>query len=80
MAPHSQGPRTLPYRDPEHLPLSVICSGGPIGLDKPHILALAAETGNLPFKEQAPQKIKKRNIRGSMGKGDLSTDITFNPC
>jgi hypothetical protein len=28
-------------------------------LDKPHILALAAETGNLPFKEQVPLKFKK---------------------
>jgi hypothetical protein len=29
-------------------------------LDKPHILALAAETGFLRFKEQAPLKFKKR--------------------
>jgi hypothetical protein len=36
------------------LPLSVICSGCPIELDKPHILALAAETGFLLFKEQVP--------------------------
>jgi hypothetical protein len=35
-------------------PLSVICSGCPIELDKPHILALAAETGFLLFKEQVP--------------------------
>ncbi len=39
------------------LPLSVICSGRPIELDKPHILALAAETGFLLFKEQVPLKI-----------------------
>jgi hypothetical protein len=40
-------------------PLSVICSGRPIELDKPHILALAAETGFLLFKEQVPLKFKK---------------------
>ena len=40
-------------------PLSVICSGRPIKLDKPHILALAAETGFLLFKEQVPLKFKK---------------------
>jgi hypothetical protein len=28
-------------------------------LDKPHILALAAETGFLLFKEQVPLKFKK---------------------
>jgi hypothetical protein len=39
------------------LPLSVICSRPPIELDKPHILALAAETGFLLFKEQVPLKI-----------------------
>jgi hypothetical protein len=61
-------------------PLSVICSGRPIELDKPHILALAAETGFLLFKEQVPLKFKKRNISGSMQKEDLSIDITFNPC
>jgi hypothetical protein len=31
----------------------------PIELDKPHILALAAETGFLLFKEQVPLKFKK---------------------
>jgi hypothetical protein len=40
-------------------PLSVICSGRPIELDKPHILALAAETGFLLCKEQVPLKFKK---------------------
>jgi hypothetical protein len=40
-------------------PLSVICSGRPIELDKPHILALATETGFLLFKEQVPLKFKK---------------------
>jgi hypothetical protein len=40
-------------------PLSVICSGSPIELDKPHILALAAKTGFLQFKEQVPLKFKK---------------------
>jgi hypothetical protein len=40
-------------------PLSVIGSGRTIELDKPHILALADETGFLPFKEQVPLKFKK---------------------
>jgi hypothetical protein len=40
-------------------PLSVICCGRSIELDKPHILALAAETGFLLFKEQVPLKFKK---------------------
>jgi hypothetical protein len=40
-------------------PLSVICSGRPIELDKPHILALAAETVFLLFKEQVPLNFKK---------------------
>jgi hypothetical protein len=48
-------------------------------LDKPHILALAAETVFLLFKEQVPLKFKK-NINGSMPKEDLSINITFNPC
>ncbi len=39
--------------------LSVICSGRPIDLDKPHILALATETSFLLFKEQVPLKFKK---------------------
>jgi hypothetical protein len=39
--------------------LSVICRGRPIELDKPHILALAAETGFLLFKEKVPLKFKK---------------------
>jgi hypothetical protein len=32
------------------------CSGRPIELDKPHILALAAEIGFLLFKEKVPVK------------------------
>ncbi len=40
-------------------PLSVICGGRPIELDKPHILALADENGFLLFKEQVPLKFKK---------------------
>jgi hypothetical protein len=40
-------------------PLSVICCGRPIELDKPHILALAAETGFLLLREQVPLKFKK---------------------
>jgi hypothetical protein len=39
--------------------LSVIFSERPIELDKPHILALAAETSFLLFKEQVPLKFKK---------------------
>jgi hypothetical protein len=35
-------------------PLSVICSGRPIELDMPHILALAAETGFLYLKSKFP--------------------------
>jgi hypothetical protein len=48
-------------------------------LDKPHILALAAETSFLLFKEQVSLKFKKINQR-SMRTEDLSIDITFNPC
>jgi hypothetical protein len=59
-------------------PLSVLCSGRPIELDKPHILALAAETGFLRFKEQVPLNFK--NISGSMGIEDLSIEITYDPC
>jgi hypothetical protein len=62
------------------LPLSVICSGHPVELDKPHILALAAETGFFLFQEQVPLKFKKRNISGSMRKEDLLIDITLNLC
>ncbi len=40
-------------------PLTIICSGRPIELEKPHILALAAETSFLLFKEQVPLKFKK---------------------
>jgi hypothetical protein len=41
-------------------PLSVLCSGRPIELDKPHILALAAETGFLRFKEQVLHNFKNK--------------------
>jgi hypothetical protein len=41
------------------LPVSVICSGRPIELDKPHTLGLSAGTGFLLFKEQVPLKVKK---------------------
>jgi hypothetical protein len=37
--------------------LSVMCTGRPIELDKPNMLALAAETGFLLFKEQVPLKV-----------------------
>jgi hypothetical protein len=40
-------------------PLSVLCTGSPMCFDKPHIVALAAETGYLLFKEQVPFKFKK---------------------
>jgi hypothetical protein len=40
--------------------LSVICSGRPFELDKPHILALAAETVFLLFKEQVPHNFKNK--------------------
>jgi hypothetical protein len=39
-------------------PLSVLCNGSPIELDKPHILGLAPETGFLQFKEQVLCKLK----------------------
>jgi hypothetical protein len=39
--------------------LSVICSGRPIELDKPHILALATETSFLLFKKQVLLKFKQ---------------------
>jgi hypothetical protein len=41
-------------------PLSVICSGHPIEIDKPRILAQAAEIGFLLFKEQVPFKLKNK--------------------
>jgi hypothetical protein len=41
-------------------PLSVLCSGRSIELDKPHILALATETSFLQFKEQVPFKLKNK--------------------
>jgi hypothetical protein len=44
-------------------PLSALCSGRPTELDKPHILALAAETGFLLFKEQDPLNLKKKYQR-----------------
>jgi hypothetical protein len=41
-------------------PLSVLCSGRPIELDKPHILALAVKIGFLRFKEQVPHNFKNK--------------------
>jgi hypothetical protein len=41
-------------------PLSVLCSRRPIELNKPHILALAAENGFLRFKEQVPHNFKNK--------------------
>jgi hypothetical protein len=40
--------------------LSVLCSRRPIELDKQHILALAAETVFLQFKEQVPLNFKNK--------------------
>jgi hypothetical protein len=39
-------------------PLSVLCSGSPIYINMPHLLAYAAETSFLRFKEQVPFKFK----------------------
>jgi hypothetical protein len=63
-------------------PLSVICSGRPIELDKPHILALAAETGFLLFKEQVPLKFKKEKSavqceRKTFRLTSFSTPVSF---
>jgi hypothetical protein len=41
-------------------PLSVLCSGHPIELDKPHILALAAETVFGDLKSKFPLILKRR--------------------
>jgi hypothetical protein len=63
-------------------PLSVICSGRPIELDKPQILALAAETGFLLFKEQVSLKFKKEISavqckRKTLQLISLSTPVSF---
>jgi hypothetical protein len=63
-------------------PLSVICCGRPIELDKPHVLALAAETGFLLFKEQVPLKFKKEMFavqceRKTFRLISLSTPVSF---
>ncbi len=63
-------------------PLSVTCSGRPIELDKPHILALATETGFLLFKEQVPLKFKKELSavqceRKTFSLISLSTPVNF---
>jgi hypothetical protein len=44
-------------------PRSVICNRCPIELDKSYILALAAKTGFLLFKEQVPLELKKKYQR-----------------
>jgi hypothetical protein len=41
----------------------LFAADAPIELDKPHILALAAETGFLLFKEPVPLKFKKKYQR-----------------
>jgi hypothetical protein len=58
-------------------PLSVICSGHPIEIDKPHILALVAETSFLPFKEQVPFNFKNKIYQQFNVKKDLLIDKTY---
>jgi hypothetical protein len=63
-------------------PLSVLCSGRPIELDKPHILALAAENSFLLFKGQVPLKCKKeisavQGERKTFQLISLSTPVSF---
>jgi hypothetical protein len=62
--------------------LSVLFSGRSIELDKPHILALAAETGFLLFKVQVPLKFKKEISavqckRKTFRLTSLSTPVSF---
>jgi hypothetical protein len=49
-------------------PLSVLCSGRPIELEKPHILPLAAETGFCDLKSKFPLilkiKYQRFNVNG----------------
>jgi hypothetical protein len=59
-------------------PLSVICSGHPIELDKPHILALAAETGFLLFKVQVP--LKFNDYLGGAAAADNNLVGPAGPC
>jgi hypothetical protein len=57
-------------------PLSVICRGRPIELDKPHILALAAETGFLLLKfkkEISAVQCERKTFRLI----SLSTPVSF---
>jgi hypothetical protein len=49
----------------------------PSELDKPHILALAAEAGFLLFKEQVPLKFKKECNRKAFRLTSLSTPVIF---
>jgi hypothetical protein len=63
-------------------PLLVICCGRPTELDKPHVLALATETGFLLFKEQVPLKFKKEISavqceRKTLRLISLSTPVSF---
>jgi hypothetical protein len=41
-------------------PLSAVCSGSPLEMDKQHFLSLANETGYLKFKEREPFKFSKK--------------------
>jgi hypothetical protein len=43
-------------------PLSVLCSGRPIELDEPHILALASETGFCDLKDKFPFILKINKV------------------
>jgi hypothetical protein len=61
------------------LPAISYCSGHPIEMDKPHILAEATKPvfGNLMSKFPL---CLKYNISGSIGMKGLSIDITYDPC
>jgi hypothetical protein len=48
-------------------------------MEKPHILADAAEIGFCNLKSKFPLNVKK-NTSSSMRKEDLSIDNTFDPC
>jgi hypothetical protein len=60
--------------------LSVICSGRPIDLHKPHIFAQASKTSFLQFKGRVPFKIKKKISGVQCKRKSFQYDITFDPC
>ncbi len=49
-------------------------------MDKPHILASAAEADFCDLKSKFSLELKKSNSGGSVRKEDLSSDTTFGPC